>query len=200
MRNLNKCYIFSFFGRDEWDIGKVIWRDISEILLSLSVLRVSVWLTRGRCWGRLLIRWPQGQGQRHGASSITRWCHNYTPNRVLQMDWGDLQGAPCLKVSLNEELLHLSFAWMCKRNVQTGCIGYINIAAMRMMRIVNVLQFIKMSPVNVIRLSLSLGAWWPEGRSSFSVSRFLPSCTWSACQMAVNRKDGYRGDLSLWWF
>ncbi len=39
-----------------------------------------------------------------------------------------------------------------------------------------------------------------EGRSSSSVSQFLPSCSWSACQMAVNRKDGYRGDLSPWLF
>ncbi len=61
-----------------------------------------------------------------------------------------------------------------------------------------VLQFIKLSLANVMRLSL--GAWWPEGRSSSSVSQFLPSCSWSACQMAVNRKDGYWGDLSPWWF
>ncbi len=54
--------------------------------------------------------------------------------------------------------------------------------------------------VNVMRLSLSLGAWWPEGRSSSSVSQFLPSCSWSAWQMAVKWKDGYRGDLSPWWF
>lgn len=85
-----QIWLWSWFDiiGDVWDIGKVIWGDISEILLSLSVLRVGVWLTRGRWWGRLLIRWPQGQGQRHGASSIKRWCHNYTPNRVLQMDWG----------------------------------------------------------------------------------------------------------------
>ncbi len=38
----------------------------------------------------------------------------------------------------------------------------------------NIFQFIKLSPVNVIRLSLCLGAWWPEGRSSSSVSQFLP--------------------------
>ncbi len=37
----------------------------------------------------------------------------------------------------------------------------------------NVLQFIKLSLVNVMRLSLSLGAWWPEGRSSSSVSHFF---------------------------
>ncbi len=60
------------------------------------------------------------------------------------------------------------------------------------------LQFIKLSPVDVMRLSL--GAWWPEGRSSSSVSQFLPSCTWSACQMAVRWKDCYRGDLSPWLF
>ncbi len=36
------------------------------------------------------------------------------------------------------------------RNVQTGCTGYVHIAAMRMMRIVNVLQFINLSPVDVI--------------------------------------------------
>ncbi len=49
-------------------------------------------------------------------------------------------------------------------------------------------------------MRLSLGAWWPEGRSSSSVSQFLPSCSWSACQMAVRWKDGYRGDLSPWLF
>ncbi len=48
-----------------------------------------------------------------------------------------------------------------------------------------------------MKQSLCLGAWWPEGRSSSSVSQSLPSCSWSACQMAVNGKDGYRGDLSL---
>ncbi len=85
---------------------------------------------------------------------------------------------------------------MCKRNVQTarrmckhGCTGYVHIK----LRHVN---------VNVMRpsMSLSLGAWWPEGRSSSSVSQFLPSCSWSACQLAVKWKDGYRGDLSPWWF
>ncbi len=60
------------------------------------------------------------------------------------------------------------------------------------------LQFIKLSPVDVMRLSL--GAWWPEGRSSSSVSQFLPSCSWSACQMAVWWKDGCWGDLSPWLF
>ncbi len=49
-------------------------------------------------------------------------------------------------------------------------------------------------------MRLSLGAWWPEGRSSSSVSQFLPSCSWSACQMAAEWKDGYRGDLSPWLF
>ncbi len=85
---------------------------------------------------------------------------------------------------------------MCKRNVQTarrmckhGCTGYVHIK----LRHVN---------VNVMRpsLSLCLGAWWPEGRSSSSDSQFLPSCSWSACQMAVNWRDGYRVDLSPWWF
>ncbi len=61
-----------------------------------------------------------------------------------------------------------------------------------------VLQLIKLSPVDVRRLSS--GAWWPEGRSSSSVSQFLPSRFWSACQMAVRWKDGYRGDLSPWLF
>ncbi len=88
---------------------------------------------------------------------------------------------------------------MCKRNVQTGCTGYVHIAAMRMMENNGCfLQFIKLSPVDVMRLSL--GAWWPEGRSSSSVSQFLPSCSWSACQMAAEWKDGYRGDLSPWLF
>ncbi len=47
---------------------------------------------------------------------------------------------------------------------------------------------------------LSLGAWWPEGRSSSSISQFLPSCSWSACQMAAEWKNGHRGDLSPWLF
>ncbi len=51
-----------------------------------------------------------------------------------------------------------------------------------------------------IKQSLCLGAWWPEGRSSSLVFQSLPSCSWSACQMAVNGKDGYRGDSSPWWF
>ncbi len=59
---------------------------------------------------------------------------------------------------------------------------------------------IQLSHVNVMRQSLSLGAWWPEGRSSSSVSQFLPSCSWSACQMAAKWKDGFQGDLSPWWF
>ncbi len=66
-----------------------------------------------------------------------------------------------------------------------------------MMRIVNVLQFIKLSPVNVMRHEFefrSLVAW---GRSSSSVSQFLPLCSGSACQMEVKGKDGYQGDLSL---
>ncbi len=45
-----------------------------------------------------------------------------------------------------------------QRNVQTGCTGYVHIAAMRRMRIINVLQFIILSLVNVMRQSLSLGA------------------------------------------
>ncbi len=49
-------------------------------------------------------------------------------------------------------------------------------------------------------MRLSLGAWWPEGRSSSSVSQFLPTRFWSACPMAVWWKDGYRGDLSPWLF
>ncbi len=40
-------------------------------------------------------------------------------------------------------------------------------------------------------------AW---GKKLLLSLQFLPSCSWSACQMAVNRKDGYRGDLSLWGF
>ncbi len=38
-------------------------------------------------------------------------------------------------------------------------------------------------------MSLSLWAWWPEGRSSSSVSQFLPSCSGSAYQMAVKWRD-----------
>ncbi len=55
-----------------------------------------------------------------------------------------------------------------------------------------------MSPIDDMRLSL--GALWPEGRSSSSVSQFLPTRFWSACPMAVRWKDGYRGDLSPWLF
>ncbi len=47
-------------------------------------------------------------------------------------------------------------------------------------------------------MRLRLGAWWPEGRSSSSVSQFLPTRFWSACPMAVRWKDGFRGDLSPW--
>ncbi len=36
-------------------------------------------------------------------------------------------------------------------------------------------------------------AWGKKLLLSLSV---LPSCSWSACQMAVRWKDGYRGDLS----
>ncbi len=43
------------------------------------------------------------------------------------------------------------------RNVQTGCTGYIHIAAMRMMRIMKN-SLLNRSHVNVIRPSLSLGA------------------------------------------
>ncbi len=49
-------------------------------------------------------------------------------------------------------------------------------------------------------MRLSLGALWPEGRSSSSVSQFLPTRFWSACPMAERWKDGYRGDLSPWLF
>ncbi len=55
------------------------------------------------------------------------------------------------------------------RDVQTGCTH-----SSGLWRIMNV---IKCSQVDVMRLSLSLGAWWPEGRSSSSVSQFLPSCS-----------------------
>ncbi len=41
-------------------------------------------------------------------------------------------------------------------------------------------------------MSLSLGARWPEGRSSSYVSQILPSCSGSACQMAVKSKDVIR--------
>ncbi len=42
-----------------------------------------------------------------------------------------------------------------KRNVQTDCTGYVHIAAMRMMENDGCfLQFIKLSPVDVMRLSL----------------------------------------------
>ncbi len=49
-------------------------------------------------------------------------------------------------------------------------------------------------------MRLSLGALWPGGRSSSSVSQFLPTRFWSACPMAVRWKDGFRGDLSPWLF
>ncbi len=56
------------------------------------------------------------------------------------------------------DIINNNITGMCKKNVQTGCTGYVHMAAMRMMRIMNVLQFIKLSLVNVIRPSLSLGA------------------------------------------
>ncbi len=43
----------------------------------------------------------------------------------------------------------------------------------------------------------SMMAW---GRSSSSVSQFFAIMLLNACQMAVNRNDGCRGDLSPWWF
>ncbi len=44
---------------------------------------------------------------------------------------------------------------MCKSNVQIGCTGYVHIAAVRMMENDGCfLQFIKLSPVDVMRLSL----------------------------------------------
>ncbi len=45
---------------------------------------------------------------------------------------------------------------------------------------------------------MSLIAWGKKLLLSLSV--FLPSCSGSAYQMAVNWRDGYQGDLSPWWF
>lgn len=47
------CSWFDIIG-DVWDIGKVIWGDINERLLSFSVLRVCEWLTRSRWRGVFL--------------------------------------------------------------------------------------------------------------------------------------------------
>ncbi len=84
------------------------------------------------------------------------------------------------------------------RDVQEECANWLYRVSTQQQygwwRIVNVLQFIKLSPVNVIRPNLSLSAWWPGGRSSSQVSQFLPSCSGSACQVAVKWKDGYQGD------
>ncbi len=53
------------------------------------------------------------------------------------------------------DLININITGMCKRNVQTGCTGYVHIAAMRMMENNGCfLQFIKLSPVDVMRLSL----------------------------------------------
>ncbi len=41
---------------------------------------------------------------------------------------------------------------MCKRNVQIGCTGYVHIAAMQMMENNGCLQFIKLSPVDLMML------------------------------------------------
>ncbi len=49
-------------------------------------------------------------------------------------------------------------------------------------------------------MRLSLEPYGLRGRSSSSVSQFLPTRFWSACPMAVRWKDGYRGDLSPWLF
>ncbi len=40
----------------------------------------------------------------------------------------------------------------------------------------------------------------PDGLREEALLKSLPSCSGSVCQMAVKRKDGYRGDLSPWWF
>ncbi len=50
------------------------------------------------------------------------------------------------------DLININITGMCKRNVQTGCTGYVHIAAMRMMGVFFVvvfLQLIKLSPVDV---------------------------------------------------
>ncbi len=60
---------------------------------------------------------------------------------------------------------------MCKRDVQTGCTGYIHVAAIRMMGIVNVLQLV-MSLVNVYETEFvlrSLMAWGKKLLLSLSV-------------------------------
>ncbi len=68
----------------------------------------------------------------------------------------------CKKMKCAEQytvdLINNNISRNMQESVQTGCTEYIYIAAIRMMRIVNILQFIKLSHVDVMRLSLSLGA------------------------------------------
>ncbi len=53
------------------------------------------------------------------------------------------------------DLINININRDSKRNVQTGCTGYVHIAAMRIMENNGCfLQFIKLSPVDVMRLSL----------------------------------------------
>ncbi len=89
---------------------------------------------------------------------------------------------------------------MCKKNVQTGCTGYLHSSNTNGRKIINNLLIIKWSHVDVMRPSLSLGAWWPGGRSSSWVSQFLPSGYGSAYQMVAKWRDGYQGGSSPWWF
>ncbi len=63
------------------------------------------------------------------------------------------------------------------RNVQTGCTGYIHIAVIRMMENndisrYNIFQFIKLRLVNVMRLSLCLGASSGKKKLLLSLSVF----------------------------
>ncbi len=49
-------------------------------------------------------------------------------------------------------------------------------------------------------MRLSLGAWWPEDRSSSSVSQFCHHASEALARWQWWWRDSYRGDLSPWLF
>ncbi len=76
---------------------------------------------------------------------------------------------------------------------------YIYIAAIRWWRIMNILLIIKWSHVDVMRLSLSLRAWWLGEEAppkSLSFCHHAPE----ALTRWQQNVDSYRGDLCPWWF
>ncbi len=94
-------------------------------------------------------------------------------------------------------LINININTDVQENVQIGCTGYVHIAAVWMMEnngcVYSLLNWVLWMLWCYDAMRLSLGAWWPGGRNSSSVSQFLPSCSWSACQMAVKCKKWLPG-------